>query len=328
LGVSILIVGVLLGSTPAATAAPLVPPVTVHVADTEAGEVVTIPPGGVPLQTNIGCQCFPAGLAVDGAGDVFVSARSPDGRVLKEAGGTGPFVEVGSGPFDAASMAADQAGDLFISDTGNSRIVELPAGGGPQVTLGQGFNKPWGIALDGAGNIYVADDGNGRVVKMSPDGTDPTTLATGLNFPSGIGVDPDGNVFVTVTDLPAPPAPALPDARVIELHADGSGETTVGQVPSAILDALAVDPTDDVFVTDYPNNRVLEFAAGSTQRQVVSDLLYELPHGIAVAPPVPTPPPVLPETPYLPLLPVAGAVTAGLLIVYRRRHITPTPDGT
>ena len=41
-------------------------------------------------------------------------------------------------------MAVDAAGDVFIADTGNNRVVEVPAGGGAQTTMGSGLNQPWG----------------------------------------------------------------------------------------------------------------------------------------------------------------------------------------
>ena len=48
---------------------------------------------------------------------------------------------VGTGLDHPFGMADDQAGDVFIADTGNDRVVMVPAGGGPQTTVGTGLNN-------------------------------------------------------------------------------------------------------------------------------------------------------------------------------------------
>ena len=45
------------------------------------------------------------------------------------------------------AVAVDGAGDVFIADTYNSRVVEVPAGGGPQTTVGSGLSAPVRLAL-------------------------------------------------------------------------------------------------------------------------------------------------------------------------------------
>ncbi len=64
-------------------------------------------------------------------------------------------------------VAVDAAGDLYVVDRGNSRVLELAASSATQSVLPfTGLNSPWGVAVDTAGNLYVADSGNGRVVKL------------------------------------------------------------------------------------------------------------------------------------------------------------------
>ena len=69
----------------------------------------------------------------------------------------------------------DGAGDLFVADTTNSRIVEVPAGGGAATAInptvnGVGLSYPEGIAVDGAGDLFIADSSNYRIVEVPAGG--------------------------------------------------------------------------------------------------------------------------------------------------------------
>ena len=49
--------------------------------------------------------------------------------------GGGAQTTVGTGLSGPYGVAVDGAGDVFIADTGNNRVVEVPAAGGAQTTL-------------------------------------------------------------------------------------------------------------------------------------------------------------------------------------------------
>jgi DNA-binding beta-propeller fold protein YncE len=70
------------------------------------------------------------------------------------------------------ALAVDGAGNVYVQDAFNHRIVKFdPAGiylgefGGRGTRPGQ-FNQVGQVALDGQGNIYVADQFNNRVQKF------------------------------------------------------------------------------------------------------------------------------------------------------------------
>ena len=54
----------------------------------------------------------------------------------------GPGVQTtvpASGLINSYGLAVDGAGDVFIADPSNKRVVKVPAGGGPQTTVGSGL---------------------------------------------------------------------------------------------------------------------------------------------------------------------------------------------
>lgn len=72
----------------------------------------------------------PAGLAVDGRANLFVSDANA-GRILRVDAATGKLTVATSGLDVPGDIAFDSKGDLFVSEQGRSRLVELPQLGDP-----------------------------------------------------------------------------------------------------------------------------------------------------------------------------------------------------
>jgi DNA-binding beta-propeller fold protein YncE len=108
--------------------------------------------------------------------------------------------------------AVDGAGNLYVTDNGNNRVLKLPAGSSTQAVVPfTGLNGPDGVAVDAAGNLYVTDWTNGRVLKLPAGSSTQVVLPfTGLSGPHGVAVDAAGNLYVTdwangtVMKLPVP----------------------------------------------------------------------------------------------------------------------------
>ena len=146
---------------------------------------------------------YPYALAVDGAGNVYVTdignhnvrKITPGGVTTTLAGAAGIIGSAdGFGPnarFDLPQgIAVDVAGSVYVSDTRNSTIRKIATNGFVTTLAGVAgqtggadgtgaearFAFPFGLAIDVVGNLYAADYGNSAIRKISPGGT-VTTLA-------------------------------------------------------------------------------------------------------------------------------------------------------
>ncbi len=194
----------------------------------------------------------PFGVALDGAGNLFIADRfnqrirrvdAATGIITTVAGdgptgiGAGGFSGDG-GPATSASLnspfgvAVDGAGNLFIADTLNNRIRKVDTSGIITTVAGNGsfgfsgdggpatsasLHEPFGVALDGSGNLFIADRFNQRIRRVDAAtgiittvaGDGPTGIGAGgfsgdggpatsasLSFPFGVALDGSGNLFI------------------------------------------------------------------------------------------------------------------------------------
>ena len=155
----------------------------------------------------------PHGMAVDGAGNLFI-VDSDNGCIRRvDASGTittivgtgqrgfggdgGPAVEAQLSL--ARDVAVDAAGNLYVADTRNDRIrwvdakgiITTIAGGGSGGDGGPAvearLNSPSGVAVDGYGNIYVADSLSHRIRRVDAKGIITTVAGTGQPGHGGEG---------------------------------------------------------------------------------------------------------------------------------------------
>jgi sugar lactone lactonase YvrE len=185
----------------------------------------------------------PFGVAVDSVGNLYIAdpynhrvRKVSVSGVITTVAGTGPsgFWGDGEAATDAqlsfpSGVAVDGAGNLYIADTGNSRVrvvslgtISTKAGTGVEGFSGDGgpavdaqLFQPLGVAVDAAGNLYVVDLLANRVRKVSVSGVITTVAGSGstgivggfsgdggpadnarLGNPGGLAVDTAGNLYI------------------------------------------------------------------------------------------------------------------------------------
>lgn len=220
----------------------------------------------------------PDGVAVDGAGDVFI-ADVNNNRVLKITS-SGAQSTVGSGLTNPDGVAVNGAGDVFIADFGNSRVVEVTPGG-VQTTVAS-VATPTGVAVDAAGDVFIALEGSQEVLE-TPAGCTSSCSATvvwggaggtSVLLPLGVTVDKSGNVFFPVTGTSVGVIKQAPpyNSGVWSFIGSGlNGPTGVG-----------VDAAGDLFIADTGNNRIVEVSNNDTVQSTVTSGTLTNPNGVAV----------------------------------------------
>jgi sugar lactone lactonase YvrE len=181
---------------------------------------------------SIAQMSAPNGLAMDGAGNLYIAAsdnhrvrRIANAGVITTIAGTGISGYSGDGrpAIDAqvaypADVAADAAGNVFIAQPMNYAVRKVSADGTIATFAGNGLfghsgdggaatnarlGAPSGIALDAAGNLYIVDGANNRIRKVSPAGIIATVAGNGAAGYSGDG-GPAVNAALNISRAPGP----------------------------------------------------------------------------------------------------------------------------
>jgi len=169
----------------------------------------------------------------------------------------------GNGQFGGRiAVAVDASGNVFISDSANSRIQKFDNFGNFRSawgSFGSGngqFSVPDGVAVDANGNVFVVDFDNSRIQKFDNFGNFLTVWRSFAQFnpPGEVAVDASGNVFVT-EPVTSHIAKFDDFGNFLTVWGGFGGSNGQFNVPGG----LAVDASGNVFVTDSNNDRIEKF---------------------------------------------------------------------
>lgn len=167
--------------------------------------------------------------------------------------------------FQPKALALDSQKNIYVLDSGNSRIQKIDPNRQLVLTIGrkgQGpceFMEPSDIFIDGSDKIYVADAGNARVQILSPSGEFISILKVGKRINS-IVVDREGNIFASV---------AKPDTALIyKFNQTGKLLASFGKVmnyenfllQNALnLNVITIDSEQNIILTYIYRNLVQKY---------------------------------------------------------------------
>ena len=246
---------------------------------------------------------LPQGMAVDSAGNLYIAdtynnrIRKVSGKTITTIAGGGNALGDG-GPATSASLfnpngvAVDSAGNLYIADSGNSRIRKVS--GGTIITVAGGGNalgdggpatnaslfNPQGVAIDSAGVLYVADTSANRIRKIS-GGTITTVAGNGytgfsgdggpatsasLYRPYGVSVDAAGNLYIAdfynyrIRKVSGGTITTVAGNGTFGFSGDGGPATSASLKPPA---GVTVDSAGNLYVADFDNYRIRKVSGGT-----------------------------------------------------------------
>jgi sugar lactone lactonase YvrE len=250
------------------------------IADTGNNRVIMFAQGSLTGNVVGSGFVLPIGIAVDAAGNLYVSDAAFGISVIPNENGTLNTAHqsvITSAVQFPTGIRFDKFQSLYIADSLNNRIIKLPYEDGKvnglhQTVVGTGFTNPEGVYPDASGNAWVADTAfdaqeltGGRIVKVAPDGTQTTVpintsaIPGGLGYPTDVVLDQAGDIYISDTN----------NYRLLYVSADGSIQTTIFSKQDTVqpgfgaFGGLWIDPVGTLYITDSLNNLLVQIDDGT-----------------------------------------------------------------
>lgn len=263
-----------------------------YIANDEGNSVTAYPSGAtgnsapvLDLSGGMTNLSEPRGIAVDGSGNIYATNPGTPSVTVYAAGATGnvaPTAQIRGGNTGLSSpigIAVNPAnGDIYVANLGSNSITVYAAGSNGNVSPSATISGPdtriafWGgeaqnLASDAGGNIYVTsyyDDASIVNVFAAGSNGDAAPIQTidgsktKLYLPRSLAVDSIGNIYVGNGDKIVTVYPATANGNVRPTREIKGGATM--ELPLGI----AVDPNDDIFVSNVDKKEIASYSGGAT----------------------------------------------------------------
>ena len=210
---------------------------------------------------NIPHLNLPEGVAVDGAGNIYVSDSGNNAIEKYDQSGNSLFAigAMGSKPnqfLNPRGITVDTSGNIYVADTNNDRIqIFSPQGEVRVVKISEKGSTdipyhPQAIAVDNSGDIYVTDSFNSHVWKITSS-NNIFAIGNGsmTHDPEGVAIDQFGNVYVSDAGL----------NTITKFDPSGSVLNVITSTFLSKPEGLFVDKYGNIFVANTGGNDILIF---------------------------------------------------------------------
>lgn len=194
------------------------------------------------------------GVAVDSAGNVYVTGTNGSNVFKIEPGGTIRQIMKGGSLQWPKDVAVDSSGNVYVAASGTKNAFKIEAPGTCSTSgtacvfreiinsngdgMGNDLKDPRGVAVDAGGNVYLTD------FKSSPD-SDVFKIDTPGACGTGAG---DPNCTIT---------------QIIDSTGDGAGNSLDG------ASSVAVDSSGNVYVTGSTSDNAFKIDPGGTITEII-----------------------------------------------------------
>ena len=248
--------------------------------------------GTTPTHAADASFAFPMGLALDSAGNLYVSepsghyVREISGGMVLPLAGTGATGNSGDGgaalsaTFNyPAGLAVSPAGDVYIADAGSDVVRKVQASDGTIETVAGdpaqagGFtsssmpapsiamNSPVGLAFDSRMNLYIVDSGNNVVRELSsvPGEIGFATIAVGsTSAPQALKIANIGNAPLSLGSVAAADTATASNFTLSNGAVDACGSTVAAgahcQYSVSFNPQSGSSGTGEIDITHVSNN--------------------------------------------------------------------------
>jgi len=189
----------------------------------------------------------------------------------------------------AKALSVDLSGSIYVSDTGNNRILKFNKDGQLIKIVGgfgwekEQFYNPYDIHASSALDIFVADYDNQRIERYDKDLNYISSLYSNENwkdefqfgYPSSVASSIHGDLFLIDSE----------NIRLLKLNSFGEPEINFGDYAEGkgrLLQPVqvAISPDDRIYVSDSQANKIIVFDYfGNYLTEIGSNFLTE-PQGI------------------------------------------------
>lgn len=258
----------------------------IYVTSYTGSTITKIPAGGgsgSAISTGAYTLSSPTGLAVDAMGNLFIADYghnrilevTPDGTtsVLSINGVAATTVGgVTAVLHQPVALNFDGSGNLYITDYGSGRIIEVSpsSSGDGTVANGNGYVLATGSysfgqvnitgsVVDPSGNLYIADRNASPpvILKVDPLGTvTPVSLGgvSTLSSPYGVTTDSSGNLYIMDSG----------HQRIVQVTSTGAASVMSfsGATLNINIFGITADPNGNMVVADFASNRLVRVDVG------------------------------------------------------------------
>ena len=231
----------------------------------------------------------PAGLAIDGNGDLYIADQGNNRVRRVDASGVIATI-AGNGaarprPGRAAAkvklsapegLALDRRGYLYVSEFAGAQVIKIAPDGRFTVVAGTGIpgysgdggrataaqlSEPAGLAFDSRGDLVIADHANGVIRKVNTAGMITTLVGTAARLNKPIGVTFRGSDLYVADPW---------NARVLRIQASGSATVVATDVHPAYLLLRGARHLD---LSDRADSRIKQISLSRTGRHGVVSVI-------------------------------------------------------